>query len=56
MFVYTPQFVLNPLGGIFSNPKQTLEISELFFPQHDLFPFKKHVGQAALRPRVAIFL
>ena len=31
--------------------KQTLEISEFFFPRNDLFPFEKHVGQAARRPK-----
>ena len=35
--------------------KQTLEISEFFDPLNDLLPFEKHVGQAALRPRVATF-
>ena len=31
--------------------KQTLEISEFCFPLNDLFPFEKHVGQAALGPK-----
>ena len=51
MFVATPQPVLNSLGGILSNPKHALEISEFFFPQNDLFPFEKHVSQAALRTK-----